>query len=177
MHWDIEKYPSGLQMSHVKDRPLCFLLKRLLSIIIITSVLSLYGCYPANRISLIQPDRRIDDVNAMNTRVVLLQSFSFNVGLIIYTLPFGEYYPEGQDYMGIYYRAPIPIKINELSGEKKFIQSGIYLQGNSLKTSSPFAAWIYFNDNESIRTELIHYKFIWSYGDTWYREAYYGNSK
>ena len=152
-------------------------MKRLLSIIIITSVVSFYGCYPANRISLIQPERRLDDINAINTRVVLLQSFSFNVGLTIYTLPYGDYYPEGQDERGIYYRAPIPVKINELSGENKFIQSGIYLQGKTLKTSSPFATWVYFNNNESIRTELIHYKFAWGYGNTWYREAYYGNAK
>ena len=152
-------------------------MKQLCRMIIIISILSFYGCYPANRISLIQPERKLDDINATNTRVVLSQSYSFNVGLTIYTLPYGFYYPEGQDERGIYYRAPIPIKINELSGEKKFIQSGIYLQGKTLKTSSSFATWIYFNNNESIETELIDYKFVWGYGNIWYREAYYGNSK
>ena len=104
-------------------------MKQICKLIIIVSLLSFYGCYPANRISLIQPERKLDDINAMNTRVVLLQSYYFNVGLTKYHLPYGKYYPEGQDERGIYYRAPIPVITTGFSGENKIVQSGIYLQG------------------------------------------------
>lgn len=152
-------------------------MKQLCKLIIITSILSFYGCYPANRISLIQPERKLDDINAMNTRVVLSESYTFNVGLTSYHLPKGNYYPEGQDKRGIYYRAPIPIVAKGLSDEKKYVESGIYLQGKTLKTASPLATWIYFKNNGSVKTELIYAGFALHYGKFWYREAYDANSK
>jgi hypothetical protein len=152
-------------------------MSRLWKLVIIVSLLGFHGCYPANRISPIQPEHRLDDIAAMNTRVVLLQSYTFNVGLTYYHLPYGNYYPEGQDERGIYYRAPNPVISSGYSGKKKLIQSGIYLQGNSLKVSSPFATWIYFDDNGSISTELIYSGFALDYGNSWYREKYRDNSK
>lgn len=151
-------------------------MKLLCKIIIIVSILSSFGCYPANRISLIQPECKLEDINAMNTRVVLSQSYSFNVGLKVYHLPDGNYYPEGQDERGIYYKAPVPVVTKGFSGEKEYVQSGIYLQGKNLKVSSTFATWVYTNKNGSIETELIYSGFALDYGNTWYREAYYGDS-
>lgn len=121
-------------------------MKQLFRLIIII-VFGFYGCYPANRISLIQPERQLDDICAINTRVVVLQSYAFNVGFTIYHLPYGNYYPEGQDENGIYYRAPIPIVATGFSGTEEFVQSGIYLLGKSLNISSPFGTFIYFNDD------------------------------
>lgn len=152
-------------------------MKRLCKLIIIITLFSFNGCYPANRISPIHPEHRLDDINSMNTRIVLLRSFTFNVGLTNYHLPHGNYYPEGQDERGIYYRAPMPIVTTGFSDEKKLVQSGIYLQGKTLEISSPFATWIYFNNNGSIKTELIYAGFALDYGDTWYREAYRDNPK
>jgi len=79
---------------------------------------------PSGRIAPIPLDRRVDDAPAIQTRLQLKETFVFNVGVTRYMLPYGPYYPDGQDERGIYYRAPIPIARRGFLGAESLVLEG-----------------------------------------------------
>ena len=115
----------------------------------------------------------MDNAPAIQTRLQLKETYTFNAGFTLYMLPYGIYYPEGQDGGGIYYRAPIPIVRRGFFGADSFVHGGIYVPTDV--TWSLGFVWLYVRDDDgSIRGKTMPSGFVMTYGDRWYRETYTG---
>lgn len=128
---------------------------RSLQLILVLLLPVLSACLgPARHIAPIAPERTVDNAPAIQTRLQLKETYIFNVGLRRYMLPYGPYYPEGQDQRGIYYRAPIPIVRRGLFGGESLIPGGIYVPMDVAWSAG--LVWLYLrNDDGSMDVEVI----------------------
>jgi hypothetical protein len=151
------------------------LMIRSLHVLLVASLFVLSACLgPTRHIAPIPPERTVDNAGAIQTRLQLKETYTFNRGFTVYMLPYGPYYPEGQDQRGIYYRAPIPIVRRGLFGGESLIRGGIYVPTDM--TWSAGLVWLYLrNDDGSVDVEGIPGPFATTYGDRWYREPYTGS--
>jgi len=120
----------------------------------------------------IAEDSRIGVERALDTRLVLKETYIAGVGGSEDLLPYGEYAPEGEDEGGIYYKAPIPLKKRGLLGgllsfkRSSLVDGGIYVPRYTKK--NPHDPWLYFRESDGcMRAYPIPGSFSHSYGKWW----------
>ena len=95
---------------------------------------------------------------------------SYLVGLRAthYHLPYGVYAPAAQDSRGIYYKAPVPIKVTGLfAPESGLAEGGIYVPSSS--SGRAVGLWFYLLDDDGsvLNADPIPGGLSWDEGDSW----------